>query len=98
MSTFNFASLPILDDFEVFLTFLKSREKTPLTNEAVELKWDDLFRLNGEMHHQARWVTKRSRQFFYPQLDFFFKVVVAGKLVRIYREEKNNHLKINPEP
>ncbi len=97
MEKLNVSTLPILDDFELFLTFLRSRDRIPLTNEKAQLKRNDLFCLNEEMHFKADYVTDKSMQFAYPALDFFFLVVLAGQLARIYREEKNNSLRANPE-
>jgi hypothetical protein len=93
MELINFAQLPILEDFEIFLTFLNKPEPIGLTTGKGQLKKDDLYRLNGEMHHQTAWVTDKSVQYAYPLLDFFFQVIIKSKLARIYHLDKGIILK-----
>jgi len=97
MELINFAQLPILEDFDLFLTFLNRPEPIWLTNEKGQLKRDDLFRLNQEMHHKTEWVTNKSLQYAYPLLDFFFQVSIKSKLARIYHHDKGKILKPDPE-
>lgn len=40
------------------------------------------------MYFKANWVTEKSRQPHYSLLDFFYQVVIAGKLVRVHHEKK----------
>lgn len=92
---FEASMMPVLSDFELFLLFLKSREKTPLTNDKAVLKSKDLFVLNQELHYKTNYVTEKSLQNAYYELDFFFQLSVASKLVYVYRQEKDNYLQIN---
>jgi hypothetical protein len=87
--------MPVVNDFELFAMFLKSRDKTPLTNDKAVLKSKDLFILNQELHYKASYVTEKSLQNAYYELDFFFHLVIAAKLVYIYRQEKDNYLQVN---
>jgi len=89
--------LPVLEDFDLFLTFLRSKKEIPLTNDKVQLKRADLYRLNGELHFKADGVTDKSVQAAYPELEFFYHTVLAGKLARIFYGEKGNFLQSNPE-
>ncbi|CAA9320768.1 MAG: hypothetical protein AVDCRST_MAG56-6950 [uncultured Cytophagales bacterium] len=89
--------LPILEDFDLFLTFLRSKKEIPLTNDKVQLKRTDLYRLNEELHFKAKGVTDKSLQTSYPELEFFYAAVQAGKLARICYGEKGNFLQPNPD-
>ena len=87
--------MPVVNDFTLFLQFLKSQDKTPLTIEKAVLKGKDLFVLNQELYYKAAYVTEKSLQNAYPALDFFYQVAVASRLVYIYRQEKENYLQLN---
>ncbi len=91
------ADLPILEDFDLFLTFLRSKKEILLTNDKAQLKRADLYRLNGELHFKADWVTDKSMQSAYPELEFFYGAVLAGKLARVCYGEKGNYLQPNPD-
>jgi hypothetical protein len=92
MNKLNVSNQAVLEDFDLFLTFLRNHKQISLTNELAQLKRSDLFRLNEEMHFKAAWVTDKSAQYAYSELNFFFEVVVAARMGKIYYEEKNNYL------
>jgi hypothetical protein len=96
MEKTNVSGLPILEDFDLFLTFLRSNKEIPLTSEKAQLRRTDLYRLNGELHFKADRVTDKSMQSAYPALNFFYHVVLAARMARIHYGEKGNHLR--PEP
>lgn len=89
--------LPVLNDFDLFLTFLRTHRQVPVTGTSFHLKQADLFRLNAEMHFKTDWVTEKSRQPHYPLLDFFYQVVTASQLARVHHEKKGVYLKVVPE-
>jgi hypothetical protein len=93
----NVSGLPVLEDFDLFLAFLRSNKEIPLTNEKAQFKRTDLYRLNGELHFKAEWVTDKSMQSAYPALEFFYGAVLAGKLARICYGEKGNYLQPDPD-
>lgn len=97
MEKYTLPDLPVLDDFDLYLTFLRSHDKVPVTNSNAHLKQADLFRLNAEMHFKTDWVTEKTMQPHYPLLDFFYQVVVVSKLARVHHEQKGVYLQINPE-
>jgi hypothetical protein len=74
---------PILEDFAVFLTFIHSRKEIPATLQLGHLKQKDLFRLNQEMHYKADWVTEKSMQPSYPELEFFYEVALASGILQL---------------
>lgn len=90
--------LPVLEDFDLFLTFLRSNKAIPLTKDKAQLKRTDLYRLNEELHFKANGVTDKSLQTSYPELEFFYAAVQTGKLARICYGEKGNFLQPNPDP
>lgn len=96
MKNITLSTLPILDDFDLYLTFLRSHDSVPVTNSNNHLKQADLFRINEEMHFKAAWVTAKSMQPHYPLLNFFYQVVIAGGLARVHHEKKGIYLRINP--
>ncbi len=79
---------PVLNDFELFLLFLKSKQKVPLTNDKAVLKSKDLFTLNEELHFKADYVTGKSLQNAYHALDFFYQIVITSRLAHVYRQKK----------
>ncbi len=97
MEKINVSGLPVLEDFDLFLTFLRSNKEIPVTNEKAQLKRADLYRLNGELHFKADWVTDKSMQSAYPALNFFYHVVLAARMARIFYGEKGNYLQPDPD-
>ncbi|WP_162053552.1 plasmid pRiA4b ORF-3 family protein [Pontibacter pamirensis] len=97
MEKITLPELPVLIDFDLFLTFLRTHRQVPVTGSSFHLKQADLFRLNAEMYFKASWVSEKSRQPHYPLLDFFYHVVIASKLVRVHHEKKGVYLKVVPE-
>lgn len=97
MGNLEFSAHPVVDDWDLFITFLTAREQIPVTNDKANLKRDDLFRLNEELHYKASWVTNKSMQFSYPELDFFYYVVLASKMAAIRYDEKITRLHLNAE-
>jgi hypothetical protein len=97
MEKTNVSGLPVLEDFDLFLAFLRSNKEIPLTNEKAQLKRTDLYHLNAELHFKADWVTDKSMQSAYPELEFFYGAVLAGKLARIGYGEKGNYLQPDPD-
>ncbi|MHA6250205.1 hypothetical protein ACXYMU_19885 [Pontibacter sp. CAU 1760] len=88
---------PVLEDFDLFITFLRTYRRVPVTGTSFHLKQADLFRLNAEMHFKASWVTEKSRQPHYPLLDFFYQVATASQLARVHHEKKGVYLQVVPE-
>lgn len=90
-------TLSVIDDFELYLTFLKAREKIPVTNSNNHLKQADLHRLNEEMHFKAAWVNPKSMQPKYSLLQFFYHVVLTAAMARLHHEKQGAFLRVNPE-
>jgi hypothetical protein len=88
--------LPVLEDFDLFLTFLRGTKPIPLTNEKAQLKRTDLYRLNGELHFKADRVTDKSSQPAYPALHYFYHVVLAARMARVVHGEKGIFLQPDP--
>jgi hypothetical protein len=80
----------------LFLTFLRSKKEIPLTNEKGQLKRTDLYGLNAKLYFKADRVTDKSMQPAYPALHFFYHVVLAARLARIFYGEKGNYLQPDP--
>ncbi|TXK46796.1 plasmid pRiA4b ORF-3 family protein [Pontibacter qinzhouensis] len=95
MKKLTISSLPVIDDFELFLTFLKAKTKVPLTAGNNHLKRTDLARLNQEMHFKAFWAHDKSMQPKYPLLHFFYHVVIQTDLARLYHEKQAASLQLN---
>lgn len=95
--TYAFDRLPLLEDFDVFMRYLRAKAPVALTNTAAELKFADLVALNEQMQGKAPgWVTPRSRQPEYPLLNFFFGLATSAKLFTV-RHDKGYQLVANSE-
>jgi hypothetical protein len=97
MEKITLPALPVLDDFALFLAMLQGRKQLPLSKATAQLNRQDLFRLNEELHFKADWVGEKSPQSSYPALDYFYHVVLAGKLARVQYGPKGNTLQLDQE-
>jgi len=97
MEKISLSELPVLDDFTLFLTFLKSHDKVPVSATTTHLKPADLYRINEELHFKAPWATSRTLQPHYPALHFFHEAVQVLDLARVHFEAKGAFLRIEPE-
>ncbi len=89
-------SFPIIEDFMLFVSFVKQRKSFELTKSKM-LKIADLKALNEQLHHQALYTNPKSQQPNYPNLELFYHIGLQSKISYIQHPGKSPILKINPE-
>lgn len=78
----------ITEDFQIFLSHLKSKKSLELTTSGAKLKTKDLLELNEQSNHKALWINEKSTQKKFSMLNFFQHIAIYGKLAKIFTNEK----------
>ena len=82
----------ITEDFQIFLSYLKSKKEVPLTKDGMKLKSKDLFEMNQLVHNQALWVTDKNPQMRFALFNFFYWISVYGKLAKRKKNDKGESI------
>ncbi|MDZ7934464.1 MAG: hypothetical protein U5M51_05765 [Emticicia sp.] len=78
----------ITEDFQIFLSHLKSKKTFELTNAGAKIKTKDLLDLNEQSNHKALWINEKSTQKKFSMLNFFLYISIYGKLAKVFTNEK----------